>query len=140
LAPYYYPFLDYASAPYGGGPYAGPYDVGDDSNVQGSLMAESALGEQVQRLTAEVEQMKSGLQSQAEPQSQDSPPPQAPITVVLRSGEQFQAQNYAVMNQTFWDFTNQQARRIPLSTIDIPASARATEATGGEFPQISSTP
>ncbi len=134
--PYYYPFLDYSSAPYGGGPYDVPPE---DANAQASLMAENALGEQIQRLSAEIDQMKYGQQAQAPgPQQQDSQPPQVPITLVLRNGQQLQVQNYAIMNQTFWDFSSQPARRIPMSSIDIPASARATETNGGEFPQIDS--
>jgi len=58
--------------------------------------------------------------------------PQVPITLVLRNGQQIQVQNYAVMDQTFWDFTRQPARKIPVSSIDIAASTRATEAKGAE--------
>jgi hypothetical protein len=36
----------------------------------------------------------------------------------------------------FWDFTNQPVRRIPIAGIDIPASQKATEESGAEFPQL----
>ncbi len=64
-------------------------------------------------------------------------PPSPPVTLVLRTGEKFQVQNYAVMGQTFWDFSRQPVRKIPVSSIDVPASAKATEASGADFPRIS---
>jgi len=60
-----------------------------------------------------------------------------PITLVLRNGQQIQVQNYAVMDGVFWDFSKQPARKIPLSSINLQASAEATEANGGEFPDLS---
>jgi hypothetical protein len=41
-----------------------------------------------------------------------------------------------VVDGTFWDFTNQLTRKIPISSIDIPASQKATEDAGAEFPQL----
>jgi hypothetical protein len=63
--------------------------------------------------------------------------PSPPVTLVLRNGQKMQVQNYAVMGSIFWDFSKQPARRIPLSSIDLAASAKATEANGAEFPAIS---
>jgi hypothetical protein len=96
------------------------------------MAAEGALGHQLQILSDQIEQLKNAQRHEAVPQTT----PQAPITVVLRNGQQIQVQNYAVMDQTFWDFTRQPARRIPVSSIDIAASTRATEANGAEFPQL----
>ncbi len=102
-------------------------------------MAQHALVNQVQRLSAQVAQMQYGQQTQMQQyamQQEPPPPPQIPVTLVLRDGQQLQVQNYAVMDQTFWDFTRQPVRKIPLSSIDVAASAKATEAKGGEFPQL----
>jgi hypothetical protein len=102
------------------------------------MAAQGVLGQQLQILSDQLEQLKNAQQRGAVPQ--DDPvqetTPQVPITLVLRNGQQIQVQNYAVMDQTFWDFTRQPARRIPVSSIDIAASTRATEAKGAEFPQI----
>ena len=133
-APYYYPFLDYGSVQndmFG-------YDPPVDANAQASMMSQYALAEQVQRLTAAVNQLQYAQQGQAQSyaaQPQNAPV-QAPVTLVLRNGQQFEVQNYAVMNQTFWDFTNQPARKIPVSSIDIAASTKATQAKGGDFPAL----
>ncbi len=135
LTPYYFPF-DNGDASYGGGP---DYDASVDPNQQAAMMAQNALVNQVQRLSAQVAQMQSGQQTQMQQyamQQEPPPPPQVPVTLVLRDGQRLEVQNYAVMDQTFWDFTLQPVRKIPLSSIDVAASAKATQAKGGEFPQL----
>ena len=72
----------------------------------------------------------------APPMPSNDPTPAAAVTVVLRSGQKIEVQNYAVMGDSFWDFSRQPARRIPLSSVDIAASTKATEASGGQFPAI----
>jgi hypothetical protein len=136
FAPYYYPFLDYADSAYPDYGY-GP-DSAADPNAQGALMADNMLGDQINRLSAEVEQMKYGQPQMPLLQTRDDPqPPAPPVTLVLRNGQQLKVQNYAVMDQTFWDFSSQPTRKIPITNIDIAASAKATAAGGGEFPQLS---
>ena len=136
VAPYYYPPLDYSDSSYAAPPYSGGYDPSTDAVA----MAQNALADQVQRLSAQVAQLQYGQQNPAIAYGQqDSQPPQVPVTLVLRNGQQFQVQNYAVMDQTFWDFTRQTARKIPVSSIDVAASAKATQANGGEFPQLDGT-
>jgi len=138
LAPYYYP-SGYGDN-YAGGP---DYGMAPDPNLQAAMAAQNALVEQVQKLSDQVAQLQEGqqarpqpppIQQEAEPQSQ---PPSIPLTLILRDGQQLQVQNYAVMDHMFWDFTRQPTRKIPISSIDISASARATEAKGGEFPELS---
>jgi hypothetical protein len=104
-------------------------------------MAESALSQQIQMLSDQIDQLKNAQQRGAPAQDEgvQQTTPQVPITLVLRNGQQIQVQNYAVMGQIFWDFTTQPARKIPVSSIDIAASTRATEATGAEFPQLNGT-
>lgn len=137
FTPYYYPFLDYSSAPYGGA----PYDVPDDPGAEAAIMAQNSLGEQIQRLSAEVAQLAQNQQAQqtpSYPQYSQPDPPAAPVMLVLHNGQTLQVQNYAIMDQTFWDFTRQPARKIPISNIDVAASTKATQARGGEFPQLDS--
>ncbi len=139
-SPYYLPFLD--------GPYADDFDSynspGDNDAQGGAPADDSGLGEQVQQLSAQI----NGLQNQLAQRTRPSPladdsapppdPPSPPITVVLDSGQALKVRNYAVMGDTFWDFSSQPTRKIPLSKIDVPASSKASEANGAEFPQIGS--
>lgn len=139
FAPYYYPFVGYTDSSYDQFP---SYDAAQDPNVQATLMHENMLGQQIKDLSAQIAELKQE-QEAARPQppdiagAEEAPQPEGPpIHLVLRSGQQLQIRDYAVMNGTFWDFTSQPARRIPLSNIDIPASQKATADSGGEFPQL----
>ncbi len=140
FAPYYYPSLGYGDSAYAGNGYDAPPP--EDPAVQNMTASENMLAKQVQILSDQIDQLKSAQQRGAIPQEESAQEttPQVPITLVLRNGQQIQVQNYAIMNQTFWDFTRQPARKIPVSSIDIAASMRATEATGAEFPQLKATP
>lgn len=133
LAPSYAPFFDYD-----GGWYGPTYSGAPDPNSQANGAVANALGDQIQRLTGEVEQLRSAQQAVAQPQVPDPTPPQAPIILVLKNGQRIQVQNYAIMNGVLWDFSRQPTRKIPIASIDTAASANATEASGGEFPQLSS--
>jgi hypothetical protein len=136
--PYSYFFIPYYDSSFGFGyPGYDAYSYAPPVDPNAQYPIDSALADQLQRLSAEVDQLKYGqaFPPSAYPQP-DPQPPQVPITLILRSGQQFQVQNYAVMGQVFWDFTKQPARKIPLSTIDVAASTKATQANGGEFPQL----
>ncbi len=137
FAPYYYPFLGYGDSGYSGGYYDAPPP--EDPGLQNMSMVQGALGRQVQRLSDQVEQLRAAQQSGGIPENSDAQQT-VPITVVLRNGQKMQVLNYAVMDQTFWDFSRQPARKIPISNIDISASTTATEASGGEFPSLRATP
>jgi hypothetical protein len=65
----------------------------------------------------------------------DPAPPAVPIIVVLKTGQKIEILNYGIMNNLLWDFSKPNSRRIPLSSIDVPASVKATEAAGGSFPE-----
>lgn len=134
LTPYYFPF-DYGDNGYG--TYGPDSDTGYDPSEQAAIMAQNELMDQVRRLSAQVAQLQYGQQAQAPVETaEEQQPPQVPVTLVLHDGQHLQVQNYAVMDQTFWDFSKQPVRKIPISSIDVAASERATEAKGGEFPQL----
>ena len=138
-APYYYPFLGYSDTGYASSSYDPP--PAQDSSLENMMAAQGTLSHQVQILSDQIEQLRNAQQRGAVPGNEDpqQATPQTAITVVLRNGQQIQVQNYAVMNQTMWDFTRQPARKIPVSSIDIAASTSATEAKGAEFPQLNGT-
>lgn len=144
-----YPYLSYPYFGYSGG-FAGdnsfispPFDPSQDSAEQTAEVTANMLGEQIQRLSSEIEQLRNTRQQPAQPADIQTAPTQpeetaaaSPITVVLHTGQRIQVRNYAVMDHVFWDFSNQTPRRIALSAIDIPASAKATQAAGNEFPEL----
>ena len=138
LTPYYYPLIGYGTQPFYDDSY--PYDSGDMG--QYSAMPEQELADNQPPYEpgypppyAAPPAPYSYQPPPPDPQSsQTSPAP--PVTIVLRDGQKFQVQSYAIMDQTFWDFSKQPARKIPLSSIDIPASTKATVDSGAEFPSI----
>ncbi len=141
-APYYWPFFDsYGSSDWNDSSY-GSYPAGpppEDISGDPAMMAEGALGQQIQRLSNEIDQLRYAQQSSRgsyPEQDTAQAPPQIPITLILRNGQRMIVQNYAVMGQFFWDFSAEPARKIAVSSIDVEASERATAASGGEFPQF----
>lgn len=132
----YYPFLGYGDSGFATNQNDTPPP--EDPSVQSMMAVQGALGQQVKILSDQIQQLTNAQQRGAvsENEGTEEIAPRVPITVVLRNGQRIQVQNYAVMDHTFWDFTRQPARRIPVSSIDIAASTRATEANGAEFPQL----
>jgi hypothetical protein len=76
-----------------------------------------------------------------QPQGSDPPPQHAeernestPTTVlVFRDERKQEVQNYAVVGQTLWIFEPRRTEKIPLSQLDIPATARANDERGVDF-------
>jgi hypothetical protein len=151
VAPYY--GLGYAYAPFFGGysapvtypvdetayPYQGPAPLPDPNTL--------ALTDEVDRLRHDVNQMKERELAAAEPPSARVPampevPPQPPepaTVIVLRNGNKVETSNFAVMNQMLWNFSAKPIQKIPLSTIDFPASERVNADRGVDISAISGT-
>ena len=53
--------------------------------------------------------------------------------LVYRDGHTETVENYAIVGKTVWVFTEARARRIPLSTLDIPATQRDNQGRGNDF-------
>jgi hypothetical protein len=132
---------------YGGGFYPGYPWVWDSSYQQPST---SAYDQQAYQLQGEVDQLRNELlrlsEEQAESRSEAPPPPTPPQTamrsqgtpsmptiLVFRDGRTQQVNNYAIANHTLWLLNEQQARRIPLSELNIPATQKANEERGTSF-------
>lgn len=105
-------------------------------------MNQAALANQLRELHAELEDLKAAETAAPPPapptvaQASEPERPQPPVTLVLRNGQRLTVSDYAVMDQTFWDFSKRPVHKIPLSNIDLVASQRATAAGGGEFPAL----
>jgi hypothetical protein len=53
--------------------------------------------------------------------------------LVFRDQHKKEIQNYAIVGQTLWNFAPQHAEKIPLSNLDLPATAKANEDRGLTF-------
>lgn len=102
--------------------------------------AAMALANEVDKLRGDINQLKDQSQAQAAPpvaapaaaQAPAEPPPPATV-LVLRDGKQVETTNYAVMDQTLWNFSARPVQKIPLTSIDLRASEKANSDRGVDF-------
>jgi hypothetical protein len=144
-------FRSWPYAGYYGYPYYGyPWYYGDNSYSADSYQSyppsdyssaylESSRDEQaeINRLENEVDRLREerdARESQASSASQArSKAESQPTQLVFRDKRTEEVQNYAIVGQTFWVFSAQRARKIPLADLDIPATKKANDDRGVEF-------
>lgn len=56
-----------------------------------------------------------------------------PTLLIFRDQHKEEVQNYAIVGQTLWNFAPQRTEKIPLSSLDIPATTKANEDRGVDF-------
>ena len=100
----------------------------------------NALAEQVQALTEEVEGLREEQESAFAPrmrrppaQTQARPEKQPPTSFVYRNGREFEAENFAILGNTLWVFSEHSTRKIPLSELDMSATEKKNEDRGVDF-------
>jgi len=89
---------------------------------------------EIDRLNDEVER----LRAERQPPAAQEPRPETrtrgePTHLVFRDKHTEQVENYAIVGQTFWVFTEERARKIALADLDIPATKKANEDRGVDF-------
>jgi hypothetical protein len=110
--------------------YVSPY-ADDNTSVDYKQQKEiDQLNDEVARLRAE---QQSGAAAKPAPQ----PPPKAQVNsetvLVFRDRHSEEIENYAVVGKTLWVFTEQRARKIPITELNVPATTKANEARGIDF-------
>jgi hypothetical protein len=97
------------------------------------------LAAQVGNLSAEVEMMR---EDQAAGEFRGAPAPEPPeateenipaTVLVYRDGHQMEIQNYAILGNTLWVFSEQRTRQVPLADLDLAATRRLNEDCGIDF-------
>jgi hypothetical protein len=53
--------------------------------------------------------------------------------LVFRDEHQQEVQNYAIVGQTLWSFAPGRTQKIPLSSLDLPATEKANDDRGVTF-------
>ena len=136
FAPYYYDNLYYSSYAYPPPPPPAAYYSDDNSS----------LADEVYRLRSEVAQLRAEQDRDQQERTAAAPPPvprppsartnetSAPsIVLVFRDGHRSEVRNYAIVGQTLWMFSEDQAKKVPLSSLDVDATTKANEQRGIEF-------
>jgi len=121
----YYPPYFWSDSDYYQQPYTAVQPTYDDTGLQ----------YEVDRLANEVELLRQEQEQRQAPQPSARPAAeQRPATVlVFKDGHRSETQNYGIVGQTLWIFTERHARKYPLSDLDLPATKAANEQRGIEF-------
>jgi len=94
---------------------------------------DSALRDEVDRLTYEVERLRADQARPAQPTPRPTAEQPSPTVLVFRDGHRDEVQNYGIVGQTLWVFTERHSRKYPLSDLDLPATETANEQRGIDF-------
>ena len=118
--------------------YAAPYyQVAEQTPSTGAYQG-GDLSRQVERLRDEVERLREEQASREQArQAALQPRPSvedkaAPTILVFRDGRRSEVKNFAIVGQTLWVFTEQRARKIPISDLDVEATRKANAGRGVE--------
>ena len=112
-------------------PYPGDADAPADNSSANVAYAQQQ--EEINRLTDEVAR----LRAERAPSVPATEMPEAQIraetVLVFRDHHSEEIQNYAIVGQTLWVFTEQRARKIPIAALDVPATTKANDSRGIDF-------
>ncbi len=112
--------------------YAPPTAYNDQGNQQQEQI--NRLQDQVDRLRNEDERDIRYVPRPPEaPRPQASAEPQAATVLVFHDKHTQEVHNYAVVGQTLWIFNEQRATKLPLASLDIPATTKANDDRGIDF-------
>ena|SRR5215469_7366218 len=84
------------------------------------------LNDEVARLRAERAPSVPAIQA---PEAQI----RAETVLVFRDHHSEEIQNFAIVGETLWVFTEQRARKIPIAALDVPATTKPNDSRGIDF-------
>jgi len=130
--PYYYSYLPYLDYGYSYWSDSNPYSQyqysGDDY-----AQADPQQQAEIDRLEDEVERLREQRESRAQPQLQAKTEAHEPTVLVFNDKHTQQVENYAIVGETLWVFSELRATKIPLSSLDLDATTKANDAHGVDF-------
>jgi len=125
---YYGGDYSYQPDPYAASAYAMANSLNErDQELQQQV---DSLREDVARLTGAIE---SGYGTSAPAPAPAPREPATPTLLIFRDGTKQEVENYAIVGATVWLFSEQRARKVPLSSLDVEATARANDERGLSF-------
>jgi hypothetical protein len=87
---------------------------------------------EIDRLNDQVANLREEAERRSQPRSVSAAEPK-PTDLVFRDNHTEEVQNYAITGQTLWILTEQRARKIPLSELDLAATRKMNEDRGVDF-------
>lgn len=121
--------------------YPADYSDYDQSYRQSQQVQEYQLQmmNSQQQIEQRIDALEERLDRLLEQRSAPAPQPQAksepsqPAVLVYKDGHKQEVQNYAIVGQTIWVLNEQQAKKVPLSAIDLNATRKANEDRDVDF-------
>ncbi|HEY6765961.1 MAG TPA: hypothetical protein VI386_14450 [Candidatus Sulfotelmatobacter sp.] len=96
-------------------------------------MNQQSLQEQEMRQQRDHELYAQPTSRQNDKAESSAPETVPPTLLVFRDQRKEEVQNYAIVGQTLWNFASKRTEKIPLSEIDLAATARANADRGVDF-------
>src|SRR6266851_518542 len=119
--------------------YTEPYYQVAEQTPAAAPDRESDLFRELDRLRDEVRRLREEQVSRGQaPQAALQPRPlveeKAPTTIlVFRDGGRREIQNYAIVGQTLWVFTERRSDKVPVADLDLEGTKNANDDRGVEF-------
>jgi hypothetical protein len=123
----YDPGSDYYGSAYYAPAYSKPNDI---SRQQADI---DRLEDEVTRLRQQRQSDQDEAPSVTSSNTGKTPEPYTPTMLVFRDKHTQEVQNYAVVGGTLWIFNQQRAIKLPLSWLDLDATAKANDERGVDF-------
>ena len=127
-----FPFWSY------GYPYYGDYSSYNSSRAYSDETRQ--LSQEINQLSYEVEQLRqeqeyrpSAPPPPAQPRQEAKPERPRPTVLIFRDKHLQEVKNYAIVGPTLWIFNEQRAAKVPLSSLDVDATAKLNYERGVEF-------
>jgi hypothetical protein len=124
-----------------------PYPIYTASDYQGAEQAQTTVTDRGSDLAIELEKLTDEGDRLRVEQAAREQIQQAPLlrsssteenttstTVVFQDGRRSEIRNYAIVGRTLWVFTEQRARKIPVSDLDVDATKRVNAEKGIDIP------
>ncbi len=114
----------------------------DSTNEDAYTEQNQQLSQQVNELSNEVARLRDEQEIRAYtplPTQRQAPPDSAkanisdPTVLVFRDQHREEIRNYAVVGRTLWVFNQDRARKIPLASLDVPATIKVNDDRGVDF-------
>jgi hypothetical protein len=110
------------------------YDYSPAYSAQNDIARQQ---QDIDRLEDEVARLREEREARGavppKPQTESKSEPSSPTLLVFRDRHTQEVQNYAVVGETLWIFNQQRATKLPLSWLDIDATAKANDERGVQF-------
>ncbi len=117
--------------------YSAPYYPVIAQPPPEAIDREGDLAREIERLKDEVERLRAEETSREQARQATIPPPPVkenePTVLIFRDGHQSEMRNYAVVGQPLWALTDQYARKIAISDLDVDATKKVNADRGVEI-------